>query len=664
MKLFKRKKDDNQNENYAFETDMCVDSDDEFPPPPPPLSADKSLDHVSIVSSIKASNEDFVDHHGMEQSPFVHGSEEIENGVPTNPDSASRSGYSQVPITGQFRGIQKAQSFDEQEAGMDEIEVPSSSVVDRWNKWEEKYALRKKFKMFALIGFGVVAVILAVTLGSVYGTRARNSNKEQVPHENETGEGDLGGVDGDTNGGVEEGEETPPATGGAGSNYDDFTDLSEHLNNPAAKLLLSSNLLPASTRDDLEDEDSAAFKALAWIQSDINNDYNFGDATAMENEKTQLDMIQRFSVASLHHSLSENSKGLISGWMESSDVCVWEGITCGEQGSRRKLQDDISAFSITTIMLAEFEEKVEGTIPPEIAMLPDLTELLLYDNAFTGTIPDEIYSLTKLEILDLYNNELTGSISPTIQELTNLKQLYLGKNDFTGVMPTEIFGLNQLTALYLDDLNCDAQVFPDVSGLVNLAQLRLSRSQFGGVIPPEINDLVNLSELNIAGNGFEGEIPDISALVNLVQLDLSENWLTGVLPKLHNFASLRHLRLHGNMLSGTILNHYGTLESLVELRLGPNVYDNEGGLTGAIPDALASLLNLHTLDLRDNKLSGEIPDALGELLNLREFTIENNDDLTGGIPEAMCMNGSVEKLEADCHIRCPVQCCTDQCNRN
>jgi hypothetical protein len=83
----------------------------------------------------------------------------------------------------------------------------------------------------------------------------------------ENGEGDLGDGNGGVDGAVEEGNKKPFATGGASFGYfnDNYTDLSEHLNNHAAKLLLSSNILPASTVDDLEDEDSAAFKALAWI---------------------------------------------------------------------------------------------------------------------------------------------------------------------------------------------------------------------------------------------------------------------------------------------------------------------------------------------------------------------------------------------------------------
>lgn len=54
------------------------------------------------------------------------------------------------------------------------------------------------------------------------------------------------------------------------------------------------------------------------------------------------------------------------------------------------------------------------------------------------------------------------------------------------------------------------------------------------------------------------------------------------------------LRLNGNILSGRIPNHYGGLTKLVEVRLGPNIYDGfpDAGLTGGIPQSLGDLVDL------------------------------------------------------------------------
>lgn len=153
MKLFKRNKDNHMQMSGTYDSD-----DDSIPPPPPPppQGPTPTMDgQASVVSSVKTANEEFYDtpnanaHHGqanagssvsvtpsmmssshsrnvnMEHSRLVSNPTSDEhNGVPTLPaEEAQKRGYSQVPMTGRFRGVKKAQSFDEEEAGMDEIEV-------------------------------------------------------------------------------------------------------------------------------------------------------------------------------------------------------------------------------------------------------------------------------------------------------------------------------------------------------------------------------------------------------------------------------------------------------------------------------------------------------------------------------------------------------------
>ena len=67
----------------------------------------------------------------------------------------------------------------------------------------------------------------------------------------------------------------------------------------------------------------------------------------------------------------------------------------------------------------------------------------------------------------------------------------------------------------------------------------------------------------------------------------------------------------------------------------------ENALTGPIPDALASLVNIETLDLRNNALTGSIPDALASLVNLEWLQLGGNA-LTGPIPDAL---GSLVSLD-------------------
>ncbi len=672
---FKRRNNNGNNDHTAADFDVDSDDDTIPPPPPPPLPMSKTsssmdiinienneqtapgaaatsptgvmqMDHVSIVSSVKTSNEEFYDHKShstMESSPFVTPSKDDPNGSSTGRGLGPR-GYSQVPITGQFRGMKNAQTFDEEEAGMDEIEVPSSSVVDRWNEWEVKYALRKKCKYIALIVVAVVLVIVGVSLAGVYGAKAAGGSQNRGDNDaagDTTVEGSDGGED-----------DYVPVTEGAteGSIYPD------HMDTGAGQLLWDHEFLPTSTMTALEeqDADSAAYKAWKWlVTSDENAGYDFESDVEDMNEKTKLDLVQRFSLAAMFNSMGEEEQ--IDGWMTADDVCDWTGVVCGDEeeevdgeveeevdgddvvrrrqlkkrsfASRRRLQDanddQLAEHRIRTIRVTN--QGITGTIPAELALLQDLYNIELFGNKLTGEIPEDLYTITSLEILDLFNNELTGNISPEIGNLKNLVALYLGKNQFSGVIPTNLYTLDSLLALWMDDLNelTGQQLSPDIASLTNLEQLRISRSAFVGALPDEIGSMVSLRELVAFQCGFDGEIPNLSDLVNLEVLDLSNNWFTGPLPKLRQLGELKYLRLNGNLLSGRIWNHYGALFSLgktlfrsgsiffiycffvvlidhsllfslVELRLGPNTLDGfpDAGLVEDVPDSLGSLANL------------------------------------------------------------------------
>ncbi len=534
MGLFNRRNNNNNNNNNEEEEDAQLDhngtyelnsDDDSIPPPPPPppeltqtMSSHDIVkmqrDRVSIVSSSKPSSEEFLDNKSYysgsaENSPFVNGpnSDDI-NGNPVsrvNDTASKRGGYSSVPITGQFRGMKNAQTFDEEEAGMDEIEVPSSSVVDRWNEWEKKYALRQKLKIVGMIVLGVVVVIIGVSLAGVYGTRAAKNN--------------AGGGNDGNDGNV--GEENP-GTGGAGGTGATYPD---HMNTPSRKVLWDNDLLPASTIVDLEEqaEDSAAYKALQWLDSEANEGYNF-DSEDM-NDKAKLDVTQRFVVATIANSIEG-----VEGWMTADDVCDWEGIICGTDGGegrkrktirnrRRKLQegdeDPLDQYTIKTIALPNSE--IKGPIPPEMVLLQGLQNIELFGNFLSGEIPDEIFTLPNLEIFDVFDNELSGTIPAEIGNMKNLIGLYIGRNDFTGKIPVELFTLTDLLALWIDDLQgLDAQPLPsEIASMKNLEQLRISNSQFEGNFPEEIGTMVELSDLRAGDNGFNGEMPDIGALVKL-----------------------------------------------------------------------------------------------------------------------------------------------------
>ena len=73
---------------------------------------------------------------------------------------------------------------------------------------------------------------------------------------------------------------------------------------------------------------------------------------------------------------------------------------------------------------------ISGTIPTELAGLPNLESLLLPGNRLTGSLPSEILSAPSLQDLYLGRNELTGSLDHAMHP--NLQRLLMGGNQLTG----------------------------------------------------------------------------------------------------------------------------------------------------------------------------------------------------------------------------------------
>ena len=124
----------------------------------------------------------------------------------------------------------------------------------------------------------------------------------------------------------------------------------------------------------------------------------------------------------------------------------------------------------------------------------------------------------------------------------------------------------------------------------------------------------------------------------VTQLQLHNNQLSGEIPPaLGSLINLESLRLSRNDLSGEIPPALGSLANLVSLRL----YGNE--LSGEIPAALGNLANLQHLYLSSNELSGEIPSELGNLANLQHLSL-SSDQLSGEIPSELGNLANLQRL--------------------
>jgi len=80
--------------------------------------------------------------------------------------------------------------------------------------------------------------------------------------------------------------------------------------------------------------------------------------------------------------------------------------------------------------------RITGTIPPEVGRLKDLHVFDLSRNNITGTIPSSFSQMENLEVLDLSSNNLHGSIPPSLEKLTFLSKFSVANNHLRGQIPS------------------------------------------------------------------------------------------------------------------------------------------------------------------------------------------------------------------------------------
>jgi PKD repeat protein len=272
-----------------------------------------------------------------------------------------------------------------------------------------------------------------------------------------------------------------------------------------------------------------------------------------------------------------------------------------------------------------------GSIPSEIASLPNLQKLWLYSNSgLTGAIPVSLGTMVNLQHLLLSDTQISGSIPPEIGGCASLRVLNISYTQLSGSLPSTLGNLANLEEFYFDHTQISGAIPNTFGGGGRLLKLRTLWGQWlqlSGSLPPEMGSLTALKDLQLQGNALTGSIPTSwGGMASIETLYLGGNALTGSIPSsLGSLGALKYLYLADNQLSGPIPDTLGNCTQLVALELHRNQ------LTGSIPTALGSLVNLQRLYLNDNQLSGPIPATLGNCTQMVYFHLEFNQ-LTGPIP--------------------------------
>ncbi|XP_039142397.1 receptor-like protein EIX2 [Dioscorea cayenensis subsp. rotundata] len=198
----------------------------------------------------------------------------------------------------------------------------------------------------------------------------------------------------------------------------------------------------------------------------------------------------------------------------------------------------------------------------------------------------------------------------------------------TGTIPPQ---LGNLTYLHLIDVSNNhlSGAIPHSFGNFSAMKTNLGRGWSG------IYDYVNNIDINMKGREFqlEGRIPSL-----FICIDLSNNILSGEIPEeLAHLSFLQSLNLSRNQLLGQLSEKVGELRWLEVLDLSVN------NLSGAIPQTMTNLTSLNHLNLSYNNFYGEIPHG-GQLQVLPDPSIYSGNPGLCGFP-----------LDKKCEITAPAQ---------
>ncbi|CAD5314895.1 unnamed protein product [Arabidopsis thaliana] len=165
----------------------------------------------------------------------------------------------------------------------------------------------------------------------------------------------------------------------------------------------------------------------------------------------------------------KNEFGMVDSksWVNKSDCCSWDGITCDAKSG------NVIGLDLSSIFLY-------GQLKSNSSLfkLRHLRDLNLANNNFNNSpIPAEFDKLTGLERLDLSQSSLSGQIPINLLQLTKLVSLDLSSSDFFG---DESFHY----------LSIDKSFLPLLArNLRNLRELDMSYVKISSEIPEEFSNI-------------------------------------------------------------------------------------------------------------------------------------------------------------------------------
>uniref|UniRef100_A0A6B2L0C1 L domain-like protein n=1 Tax=Arcella intermedia TaxID=1963864 RepID=A0A6B2L0C1_9EUKA len=194
-------------------------------------------------------------------------------------------------------------------------------------------------------------------------------------------------------------------------------------------------------------------------------------------------------------------------------------------------------------------DKISGTLPPQIGLLKRLSHLVFHGNGISGTIPME-YGFTEnrfdedyqwcIHTPPNYNNNVTSLDTITISSQPGI----------IGTIPPELFQL-PISVIELSENSLKGSVPVESIVSPTIRYIYLQNNQIGGTIP-YYNGTHIIRTLNLSNNKISGTIPP-ELVKRIEDFEAVNNQLTGPLPVEPSRAIFF---LAGNNLNGTIPYEY------------------------------------------------------------------------------------------------------------
>ncbi|WCJ39083.1 disease resistance family protein / LRR family protein [Euphorbia peplus] len=250
--------------------------------------------------------------------------------------------------------------------------------------------------------------------------------------------------------------------------------------------------------------------------------------------------------------------------------------------------------------------------------------LNLERNLLDGEIPDCWRSWKYLTALRLSNNKFSGDIPNSIGTLSSLESLYLRNNNLSGEVPTSIQNCKKLLILDFSENNLVGNISIWIgSRFFGVSILSLHANNFDGYLPEELCHLVSLRILDLAHNNISGTIP--SCFSNFTEMTTRNSSTSSFYASSNDGIFMQSAVL---VMKGKAMEYTSNLKFVRSMDLSDN------NLSGEIPDAITSLIELLSLNLSQNALTGRIPDNIGRMKGLEAIDFSHNK-LSGEIPQSM-----------------------------